>query len=211
MKRKTGQKKWLWIAGLALIIFALIYLGLFIAVKNLHYNNPEEYFFTEDKKEFLSALQDLKSHSKDMESDFLVFQADKGEITECLFYKENGLFGTTYQIYMNCEFAEADFEQEIERIAQLSCEKDQEVQKILHIESGFPSEAYVSIFEDGRHEYVLVNRSEKTIDYVFEQFSNVENGNIPEDKLYGDVVIEERNTENGYSMYSFYDEKGWPK
>ena len=210
MKSKTGQKKWLWIVGSAALV-VIVLVVLFLTLRHIHYNSPEEYIFTENKNEFLSCLQDLKSHSKDMESDFLVFQTDKGEITECLFYKENGLFGTTYQIYMNCEFAEADFEQEIERIAQLSCEKDQEVQKILHIESGFPSEAYVSIFEDGRHEYVLVNRSEKTIDYVYEQFSNVENGNIPEDKLYGDVVIEERNTENGYSMYLFNDEKGWPK
>ena len=203
MNRKKTIKKFLLILFYAVLVCSLIFFVSQKMVKS-HYSSSDEYQLIRDTDSVVSNIVSLQNSDQAAQSNFLIFQTNKGEIIDSVFYKENNLFDTTYQIYVECQYNDKDFDNELNRIKDLSCRENGITQNILYSKTGFLYEAYISVFEENIHEYALVDKENSRVYYVYEQFSDIKNGNIPEDLLWKDFKLNKKNTEKGYNMY-FYE------
>ena len=211
MQGKDDVLKKVLIVVLSMFIISVIFtITLFFVLSRTSGKKEEERLLIRNTEQFMMKIREL-NELDNMQSNLSIFQTHQGNITSCVFYKENNLFGIMYQVYMDCRFDEDTFASEVERLKQLSCQQGHKKQDIIFAQLGFPQPAYVTIFEDNIHEYALIDEENKRISYVFEQFSDTENSYIPKDKLYGDYKVQNWNVDDGYNMYLFFDGQAWQK
>ena len=132
-------------------------------------------------------------------------QIDEGmEIQEYYYYYADTFLDSTAQIYLECGYDKAGYDEETERLSGIQEEYRGKVQQIVYDTESFAYPAYVAIDADNHcYEYALL-LGDYRIAYVFLQF-------MEEDKIvFPTEYLPERyeQRENGYSIYLFQDENG---
>ncbi len=123
---------------------------------------------------------------------------------EYYYYYADTFLDSTAQIYLECSYDKAGYDEETERLSEIQEEYRGNVQSIVYDTESFMYPAYVAIDADNHcYEYALL-LGDYRIAYVFLQF-------IEEDKVVFPIeYLPERyeQRENGYSIYLFQDENG---
>ncbi len=126
------------------------------------------------------------------------------EIQEYYYYYADTSLDSTAQIYLECSYNQAGYDEEMERLSEIQEEYRGKVQPIVYDTESFAYPAYVAIDADNHcYEYALLLEDYR-IAYVFLQF-------MGEDKVVFPIeYLPERyeQRENGYSIYLFQDENG---
>lgn len=192
------------IIGFFLAVF--VFLGIIVWRIATGERDETEVFKTENVAEYLEAVAAVEPG--DASSDFVLYPQELPEaqnITACFFSKETGLFDTYYQMYMVCGFTEEEYEAELERIRAVAVQKGAVVQTPLYTETGFAYPAYVAIFTERDDEYVLLDRENLSMIYVYNRIADINGGNIPSEYLPSgyEVPVNNMQMENGYNMYYF--------
>ncbi len=126
------------------------------------------------------------------------------EVQEYYYYYADTFLDPAAQIYLECSYDNAGYDEEIERLSEIQEEYRGKVQRIVYDTESFAYPAYVAIDADNHcYEYALL-LGDCRIAYVFLQFMEEDDIVFPAEYLperYGQ-------REKGYSIYLFQDENG---
>lgn len=118
------------------------------------------------------------------------------KVTDYFYLNMDTLMDPTCKVFMECTFDNMEmFEQECNRLSQITVTLDDEIKEIKYNQELFQYPAYVAIYDwSSCYEYALILEEEKKIIYVFCQFTKV-------DKEYMPINNNEEN--QSFSIYSF--------
>ena len=118
------------------------------------------------------------------------------DVTEYFYLSMDTFMAPTCKVFMECVFDDKEmFEQECNRLSQITVESDDEINEIKYKEDLFRYPAYVAIYDlSSCYEYALILEEEQKIIYVFCQSTKV-------DKEYMPINKKEEN--DGFSIYKF--------
>lgn len=184
------------------------------------YHEGENLYSTTDVNEYGDFSGHWEGEEEERLSGLFIFPTNlsKRVKEEKYFYKTGtGLFGGSYEIYLEAVYPKEEYEAEKERLSKITCEiqmdgkEDIVTNEIWYVEDVFCYPAYVAVFEnDSSYEYALLDEANRRIIYVFLQYQD--GSNIPEEYLPAGAkedLEENRRTDlDEFNLYYSEDEEG---
>ena len=148
-------------------------------------------FFEEEDAEYRSLLLTFPENTMD-------------NINIEKFYYERDLASLDigYKILLTYTLDEEDFEEEKQRLEDISITYEGETRNILYTEEGFYHPAYVAVFSMGTYEYALIDEKNHKIICVFTQISGLDKDVLTEEYM---PIAKElpQECKNNFDMYHF--------
>ena len=188
------------------LIAVFMILAAFIALPHLLFKAPE---IEADINKYNEILDKLK-HTEDVNSGLYIFPEYNYYITDLKYEAKDGFLDGSYYLFVVAEYNETSWIDEITRIKNISVEYEDTSKSLLFAELRY--DTYIAIYDGyGTYEYILVDKENKKIAYVFNQSFGWNVIDIkPEYKLSNySVPQDKRDPKNkGYNMYYQVSEKG---
>lgn len=197
-----------------IIILGIIFGILIIFFISVRFVLPKTYVTTD-----LTQYQNFSGHIQKEKTDFFSgLRIFPEKITEKMchvsYYYECGNFAldNNYLIFLECQWENDSFEQEIARLEALHVEHNDRRKDILYMEDLFEYPAYVSVYdidqnESGSMEYALIDSNSKIITYIYSQLTSNIREKL-EEKYLPLNNAENKEIVNGYNMYFFEIRQG---
>lgn len=190
---------------IAIVISTIIVLGtLFFS------SGKEEHSDVSNYKDYLTKLKDDPT----VHSGLYIFPEEikKDNVKMFKYIKADNALEKSYLYYLVYNMDEDSYKAEEERLKNISVKFGDVNKKILSSKEGFKYGAYISIFDTkGIYEYALLNKSENTIIYVFNQLLDWKDAGVKETVIPQDYSVKDEIKDSeidGYNMYYIYDESG---
>ncbi len=181
------------------LIAVFIIMAAFIALPHILFKAPE---IDADINKYEEILKKLRN-TEDVNSGLYIFPEYNHYITDFKYEAKDGFFDGSYYLFVAAEYNEASWIDEMTRIKNISVEYDDTSKPLLFAELKY--DTYIAIYDGyGTYEYILVNKENKKIVYVFNQSFGWNVIDIkPEYKLNNySVPQDKRDPKNkGYNMY----------
>ncbi len=188
------------------LIAVFIIMAAFITLPHILFKAPEIDADINNYEEILKKLR----NTEDVNSGLYIFPEYNHYITDLKYEAKAGLFDGSYYLFVAAEYNEASWIDEMTRIKNISVEYEDASKPLLFAELRY--DTYIAIYDGyGTYEYVLVNKENKKIVYVFNQSFGWNVVDIkPEYKLNNySVPQDKRDPKNkGYNMYYQVSENG---
>ena len=186
-----------------LAIFTVIPALFLISCNRDNRSNAEQY--RDDLKE--------AREENDFHTELYIFpeSIEGREISFYHFVRQSDLFTGSYLFYIGLTFEEEDYNNELQRLANIKAEfKQGTIKPIIHYEE---NNLFVTISKDNRYEYVIYNNDSKEIVYVSNQLFLWKDIPVKEEHILPNIDIPKEldDGENSYNMYYRYEYDGATK
>lgn len=168
-----------------------------------------EEYLTRDITEYRNFSGHISKEESDIFSGLKIFPQEISEnMKETSYYYECGNFAldNNYLICLECNWKEENFQDEVERLNDLTVTYEGKTQDIIYTERGFHYPAYVSIYAEDMlsMEYALVDEETCRIIYLFSQLNSDIDEKIDVDYLKDkEDDFDSPLLSDGYNMYFF--------
>lgn len=205
------------IAIIGVIAGAVLYIGLIVAIIFLMFSDTglNKRYETEDILEYGNYEGHVEMESEELfsfRSLLMIFPEEiKDSYTVNQYYYSCGSagFDNMYQMVLDYELPQDEFEEEVERLSKLSAEYKGQKQFAVYDTQNFKYPAYVTMFTKySDYEYALIDETNNRIICILSCVTDIESLPVEDEYLPIDknAYADEKGW-YGYSMYHFYDGK----
>lgn len=205
------------IAIIGVVVGAMLYIGLIVAVTGFIFSYSGLYsrYETENISEYGNYEGHVEMEAEELFSHRSLLRIfpekikDSYKVNQYYYCCGSAGFDNMYQLVLDYELPKDEFEEEVDRLSQLSVEYNGQTHSVIYDTANFKYPAYVTMFtKHSDYEYALIDEANNRIICILSCLEDIET--LPVEKEYLPVDKEAYADEKGwygYSMYHFYNGK----
>ena len=193
-----------------IVIAAVVFLAILVCMLTAFIN-----FLNQIEEDSLTIITDTsvyKGRESFLEEEYAEYRSllltfpentmDSMNIEKFYYERDLASLDIGYKILLTYTLDEDDFEEEKQRLEDISITYEGETRNILYTEEGFHYPAYVAVFSMGTYEYALIDEENHRIICVFTQISGLDKDVLTEEYM---PIAEElpQECKDNFDMYYF--------